>query len=137
MSRWQPNLRSRFNDFDMDILIGIELSRCSLELLESEIPNAGKGIFTTIYLGPYHVVATYCGTFVHKNLSVGASHRLYVYREGDLAVPDKGFLKWGVKLDLQTPSGRPIWVFPAFFFSACFLNNPSYTKTKERRPFAE
>lgn len=39
--------------------------------------------------------------------------------------------------DLKTPTGRPIWVFPAPFFPERFINDPHYTKVESRGPTIE
>lgn len=47
-------------------------------------------------------------------------------------VPLKGFLECGVQLEIRTPSGSPIWLFPASFSPARFINDPCYTKAEAR-----
>lgn len=108
-----------------------------MELRESEISNSGKVIFTTASLSPDLVVATYYVMLVYENLSFWASRLPALYGEGVLAVPDKRFLNWSVKLDLYTPLGRPYWVFPAPFGPAKFINDPRYITAEALRPSAK
>lgn len=88
-----PTWCSRFIDFHQDIFLRFDLSRCNMEMLESEMPSAGNVIFTTVPLSTNCIMDTYHGTLVYYNLSVGESLRPVIYPEGALHVPVKGFLK--------------------------------------------
>lgn len=70
---------------------------------------------------------------MYDNLSVGASLRLAVCGEGDLAGPVKRLLKWGGQTDLNRPSGLPNWVFAAPFYPARLIDDPRYTKAVASR----
>lgn len=86
LNLWSPTCRSHLNEFDKYIILGFEFSLCNLELPDFKIPNAWKVTFTTVPLGPYHVLATYYGALMHENLSFGASNCPSLYVEVTLVV---------------------------------------------------
>lgn len=95
LSRWNPSCRSRFNAFDNYILPSLEFSRLNLELCESEMPNAVKGILSTVALHPKQVLTPDYLMLVYENVSVEASRGADVYGEGALPVPDEKLFEVG------------------------------------------
>lgn len=71
---------------------------------------------------------------MYDNLSVGASRCPALCGEGVLVVPFKGFLKWGMELDLKTKYGRPISVFQVHFCPGRLINYPLCTKAEVSLP---
>lgn len=105
-----------------------------LELRGSEIPNAGKGMFTTVLLGNFHEIAIHYGTLVLENIFDIASSCPAVYSEGALVVPPDILINCGMELEFEKPSGCPIGVFPSPFFPARFRNDPRSKTAEERLP---
>lgn len=63
-----------------------ELLRYNLYLRHFDMLNTGKGLYTTVCVGPDSLLATYYGKLVYDNLYVRASREPFVYAEGTLVI---------------------------------------------------
>lgn len=61
--------------------------------------------------------------------------RKLIINENSVAV--KGFFKWGMEPDFNTPSRRTIWVFQPSFCAARIINDPRYSTVDAHIPAAE
>lgn len=137
---WSPLWRSRFDEIDTRTLLTAELMSSNLELRQSTIPNAGRGLFTTKMIGVNQVIGHYYGTLVYDNLARALTSSAAVYGEGKLALDSKGFTKWCLQTKWKarsrpnegnTTSGYAVWIYPAPFCAMRFMNDAMITP-KER-----
>lgn len=100
---------------------------------EWETTNAGKVIFSTVTVRSNFVVDTYYGPILYDKLCLGSSRRIAIHRVDYMSVIVECLLKLGRKLELRTPSCRPICVLQATFHPARFINHPHFKTAEARR----
>ena len=131
---WPPLWRARLHQMDPDVLLGFEIAASNLEMKQSSIPGAGKGIFTKVRIPPDTVIGYYYGAVVYVNLSINKARRPGTYGEGILEFDVNDFEKWAVELNRKTETGQTVWIFPAPFCAMRMINDARYREDEVGRP---
>lgn len=76
----------QFYQIDAEPMLAHELETLGLDLLESNVPNVGLGIFVAKPFGPEEIIGTYYGSVHYENIPVGTRARPKVYDGGIMAV---------------------------------------------------
>jgi hypothetical protein len=134
------------NELEAEKLLAYELAYLHLQLRESKIPGAGKGVFTTEPLGAGDHIGFFYGHLIYDNVGIGAEKdSLENIGEGVLAVPVKEFSKWSADLPYKasinnsTEAGdqTDVWVYPVPFCAMRYINDPRVlqaTATENNNP---
>ena len=130
LDKWPRHARSSFYSIPCNLLRSLEVTVKGLSIRKSTIrhPTAGNGLFTNRVIGTGEMIITYYGSLVYADLS--RSRKGQKYGEGVFEFDVDYFHKRAIQLKStakdSTGMQYPIFIVPAPFCAAVYINDPRY-----------
>ena len=132
---WPPSLRRWLQTENPRVMRAHDCVAKKLSVRPSLIkhPNAGRGLFAEQTFNVGDEVCAYYGTVVYSDMSKESMR--FAYGEGNMAITKERFLMYAIKLYATAEDDEniehPIWIVPAPFCSAQFINDPRYLRGED------